>query len=83
MVITPAPIAQCTDVSDARLRFLSDGLHQLGPRALFEFIRELLKGADITSRLEAYAKISHLAFFISELEGEQVRDLRIVKGGRQ
>jgi hypothetical protein len=32
-------------------------LHALGERPLFELFRELLAGADVASRLEAYARI--------------------------
>jgi len=70
-------------IPDARLRLLADRLHCLGPRPLFEFIRELLAGADITTRLEAYARIAPLAPFITELNGDQARDLHILKGGRR
>jgi hypothetical protein len=69
-------------IPDTRLRLLADRLHHLGPRALYELFRELLAGADLASRLEAYARIAPLAPFIAELDGDQVRDLRTVKGGR-
>jgi hypothetical protein len=70
-------------IPDARLRLLAEQIHRLGPRPLYEFLRELCAGADIASRLEAYARIAPLAPFIAELNGDQVRELRLVNGGRQ
>jgi hypothetical protein len=43
---------------DARLRALTARLHALGPRPLLELFCELLSGADLADRLEAYAAIN-------------------------
>ena len=75
--------ALSTAIPDARLRLLTDRLHRLGPRPLYEFLRELRDGADLLPRLEAYARIAPLAGFIAELEGHQARDLFLVNGSRQ
>lgn len=40
-----------------RLRHLARRLHALGPRALFELLRELVAGAEPIARLEAYSRI--------------------------
>jgi len=44
-------------VNDARLRHLSAHLHALGPRAVYEVIREVVDGADLLSRLEVYSRL--------------------------
>jgi hypothetical protein len=72
-----------TAIADARLRLLADRLHQLGPRPLYEFLRELMAGADLLPRLETYAGLSPLAAFITEFDGDQARALRVIKGGRR
>ena len=43
--------------STIRLQRLAAQLHALGPRATYEFLRELMAGADLFSRLEAYARL--------------------------
>jgi hypothetical protein len=70
-------------ITDARLRLLAEQIHRLGPRPLYEFLKELFAGADLGSRLEAYARIAPLAPFIAELNGDQARELHLVNGGRQ
>jgi hypothetical protein len=76
-------IRDMSTITDARLRLLAERLHCLGPRPLFEFLKELFAGADITSRLEAYARLAPLAPFIAELDGDQARKLHLVNGGRR
>jgi hypothetical protein len=49
--------AQTIDAGDARLRLLARRLHRLGERPVYEFIREILAGADPVERLEAYARL--------------------------
>jgi hypothetical protein len=44
-------------VDDARLRHLCGHLHQLGPRAVYEFIREIRAGGDVVQRLVAYKRL--------------------------
>jgi hypothetical protein len=40
-----------------RLRYLAARLHGLGPRATYEFLREIAAGADLWCRLERYAEL--------------------------
>jgi hypothetical protein len=56
----------------ARLRLLAGRIHRLGPRPLYELLRELVDGAEVLPRLEAYAALSSLASFIAELDGDQL-----------
>lgn len=43
--------------TQVRLRHLSTQIHGLGPRPLFELLKELAQGADLMPRLEAYAAL--------------------------
>jgi hypothetical protein len=58
--------------SAARLRFLAQRMHRLGPRPLFELFCELADGAKVLPRLEAYAALAPLSSFIAELDGDQL-----------
>ncbi len=44
-------------IEPERLRDLTDRLHALGERPLYELFRELLAGGDVAARLECYARI--------------------------
>jgi hypothetical protein len=44
-------------ISDERLRQLAQDLHRLGPRPIFEFLREVAAGADLYECLEQYARL--------------------------
>jgi hypothetical protein len=73
-IATPAPTAQpiCRAIapaSIARLRRLAERLHALGPRPLFEFLREIVAGADPMARLERYAELER---------GDDIRTLRAI-----
>jgi hypothetical protein len=52
-----AMIAGRAGPDDARLRRLTARVHALGPRPLYELIREVLDGADLCARLERYAEL--------------------------
>ncbi len=43
--------------ADLRLRRLASALHELGPRPIYEFLREVEAGADVRARLEIYAAL--------------------------
>jgi hypothetical protein len=43
--------------ADLRLRRLAAALHELGPRPIYEFLREIEDGADLRARLEVYAAL--------------------------
>jgi hypothetical protein len=75
--------ALAAGMPDARLRLLADRLHRLGPRPLYEFLRELINGAELLPRLEVYARLAPLAPFIAELNGDQAHDLHLINGGRR
>jgi hypothetical protein len=64
-------------IPDIRLRFLAGKVHGLGPRPLFEMLRELDAGADLHLTLEAYARLP--AAFIAAHGGDQLMPLRAVE----
>ena len=66
--------------ADLRLRRLAAALHELGPRPLFEFLREVEAGADVRGRLEAYARLP--GGFIRENGGDQFQPVAFAVGGR-
>jgi hypothetical protein len=41
-----------------RLRHLASHLHSLGPRATYEFLKEVTGGADPMERLERYSRLT-------------------------
>jgi hypothetical protein len=67
-------------ISEARLRLLARRIHRLGERPLFELFRELDDGTDLSSTLEAYAKLP--ADLIREYGGDRLPAIRIVGGVR-
>jgi hypothetical protein len=66
--------------NDARLRYLVGLLHDLGPRSLYEFIRELEQGADLRDRLETYARLPRN--FIAACGGDLLPPAARLLGGR-
>lgn len=44
-------------LTDVRLKHLARRIHALGPRPIFELFHELLAGADVCERIEAFAEI--------------------------
>jgi hypothetical protein len=70
-------------IQSARLRLLAGRLHVLGPRPLFEYLNEVIAGADPIMRLEAYARLAPLTEFIAALDGDRLAPPRVVNGGRQ
>jgi hypothetical protein len=67
----------------ARLRYLATKVHRLGPRPLFELLRELDSGADLLFVLERYARIDPLAGFITHFNGDRLPPpARLVRGRR-
>jgi hypothetical protein len=68
--------------ADLRLRRLAAALHELGPRPIYEFLREVEAGADVRARLEVYAALP--AGFIRENGGDQFQPVAYaVVGGRR
>jgi hypothetical protein len=70
------------DAKDVRLRRLATQIHALGPRPLYEFLAELDAGADLWTRLEAYAALERYCGFIAALDGDRMPPLRVVGGRR-
>ena len=68
---------------DARLRHLAAQIYALGPRPLYELLRELDAGAPLRPRLEAYARLQ--ASFIRANNGDELdeRPLFAIAGGRR
>jgi hypothetical protein len=67
--------------ADLRLRRLASALHELGPRPLFEFLREIEGGADIRTSLETYAALP--ANFIRANGGDKFLPVAFrMEGGR-
>jgi len=67
-------------MNDARLRRLAECIHNLGPRPLFEMLRELDAGAELGPTLEVYAELQARIDFIRELGGDRLPVLRAVRG---
>ena len=71
------------EISIARLQYLANRIHKLGPRPLYQLLRELASGADLSSALERYARIELLAGFIAQLNGDQLPPPARLVGGRR
>jgi hypothetical protein len=56
-------------LSDVRLRFLAGRLHELGPKPLYYFLREIERGAELRPHLERYAALP--AEFIAACGGDR------------
>lgn len=76
-------VAHNIDLDCNRLRYLVGKIHKLGPRPLFELLRELASGADLSSVLERYAKLGPLTEFISHLGGDHLPPPVRLVGGRR
>jgi hypothetical protein len=74
----PAPSA----LPPERLRHLAARLHDLGPRPLYEFLREIEAGADLHERLARYSGLWPLRRFIQAYNGDQLPPPKIVVGRR-
>jgi hypothetical protein len=71
------------EIPIARLQYLVSRIHKLGPRPPFELLCELDSGADLPSVLERYARIEHLAGFITQLNGDRLPPPARIVGGRR
>jgi hypothetical protein len=71
------------EIPVARLRCLAATIHRLGPRPLFELLREVDAGSDLLRTLERYAKLGPLTDFISHLGGDQMPPPVRLVGGRR
>jgi hypothetical protein len=69
--------------TEARLRYLAAQIYKLGPRPLFELLREISAGADVLRTLENYALIVPLAGFIASQNGDRLPPPVRLVGGRQ
>ena len=78
----PKSTPQCPSLS--RLRLLAKQMHSLGERPLFEYLAEIIAGADPVARLEAYARVASLADFIAVNGGNKLPGCpRLINGGRR
>ena len=71
---SPAPSQDAGLIPRERLRCLAGRLHSLGPRPLFEFLREIEAGAPVIDRLERYSELWPLRNFIREMDGAMSGD---------
>jgi hypothetical protein len=71
------------EIPIARLQYLASRIHKLGPRPLFELLRELASGADLMFVLERYAKLETLTDFIVHLNGDRLPATARLVGGRR
>ena len=71
------------EIPAVRLRRLAAQIHQLGPRPLFELLREIDAGSDLLQVLERYAKLEPLTEFITHLGGDQLSPPVRLIGGRR
>jgi hypothetical protein len=71
------------EISIARLQYLANRIHKLGPRPFFELLRELASGADLMFVLERYARIEPLAGFIKHLNGDRLPPPARLVGGQR
>lgn len=76
-------VAHNIELDCNRLRYLVGKIHKLGPRPLFELLRELASGADLSSVLERYARLEPLTDFIVHLKGDQLPPPARLVGGRR
>jgi hypothetical protein len=65
----------------ARLRYLAEHLHALGPRPLYEYLREIVAGADPMARLERYCELD--PDVVRRLGGDRMPPSHRVVGGRR
>jgi hypothetical protein len=72
------PLHQAALQSKARLRYLTERLHTLGPKPLFHFLDEVERGADLRAHLEAYAELP--GDFIRANGGDQFAAPFIIDG---
>jgi hypothetical protein len=71
------------EIPIARFQYLASKIHRLGPRPLFELLRELDSGADLIFVLERYARIESFTGFITQLNGDQLPPPARLVGGRR
>ena len=71
-----------SNASRVRLQYLASRLHALGPRPLFEFLKEIADGAEPLPRLEAYAQLD--PGIIRALGGDilPIDRMTVLSGGR-
>jgi hypothetical protein len=71
------------EISIARLQYLANRIHKLGPRPFYQLLCELADGADLSATLERYAQIAPLAGFIASLNGDRLPPPARLVGGRR
>jgi hypothetical protein len=71
------------EIPIARLQYLANRIHKLGPSPFYQLLCELASGADLTFVLERYARIEPLAGFITHLNGDRLPPPARLVGGRR
>jgi hypothetical protein len=67
--------------SKVRLQHIARRIHALGPRPLYELLRELVAGADALDRIEVYGRLD--ADVVRALGGAEFPPLLSIRGGRR
>jgi hypothetical protein len=71
------------EIPVARLKRLAATIHRLGPRPLFELLREVEAGSDLLRTLERYARLEPLTDFLVHLNGDRLPPPARLVGGRR
>jgi hypothetical protein len=70
-----------TPIPRERLRHLASGLHRLGARGLYEFLREIEGGADLRERLERYVRLERdYGDFVRAMGGDRLQPPTVIVG---
>jgi hypothetical protein len=71
------------EIPIARLQYLANRIHKLGPRPFYQLLCELADGAELATVLERYARLAPLAGFIASLNGDRLSSPVRLVGGRR
>ena len=77
------PASRAQNGRPERLRYLAGCVHSLGPKALYEFLREIEDGAPLAERLERYCGLQSLNTFIAAAGGRELRSTRLIRARRR
>jgi hypothetical protein len=77
---TSSLLSPASPIDATRVRFLATRICGLGERPLYELLRELDRGADLTAVLERYARLALVADVIHAHDGDYLQPPRVVMG---
>jgi hypothetical protein len=77
---TSSPPSPASQIDATRLRFLATWIHRLSERPLYELLRELDRGADLSAMLERYARLAPVADVVHAHDGDHPQPPRVVRG---